>query len=87
MSRQIIKQPNGLYAQWSNVVDDFMMVDCLAKDIIDDLLEEERKRITARVTEIIAQLDRGEKPYLDRSLTWEEAVRESNRKHKKKVTL
>lgn len=81
MSRQIIKQPNGLYAQWSSVVDDFVMIDATPEDIIEDLLADERDNITARVHKIVADLDRGDKPYYQFTMTWNEAVRESIKHH------
>ena len=74
MGRQIIKQPNGLYAVWSSVVDNFIGVNCTAQDIIDRFTEEEKERITSSVNETVDLLNQGEKPYYQFTKTWEEAL-------------
>ena len=81
MARQIIKQPNGLYAQWSSIVDDFVMIDANPQDIIDDWMDEEKARITKHVYEVINQLANGGKPYHQFTKTFEEAVEEIRERH------
>lgn len=83
MSRQIIKQPNGLYAQWSSVVDDFVMIDATRQDIIDDWLDDSRREITESVNKVIDALDRGDKPYHQFTMSWDEAIKESIERHGK----
>ncbi len=63
MSQQIVKQPDGMYAIWSTVIDDFVVVDATKEEIIREFMEAERERVAARVNDIIAKLERGEKPY------------------------
>ena len=64
MGRQIVKQPDGKYAIWSSVVDDFVVVDCEnAAEIIDVLVEDSRREIERYVLQVLAQLDSGEEPY------------------------
>lgn len=57
MGRIIIKQPNGLYCQWSTIVDDVVSYDETKEDIINDWVEDERERITATVSDIVMSLN------------------------------
>lgn len=74
MSRQIIKQPNGLYAVWSSIVNDFILTDVLPGSIIDLFVQEHRRDITERVSEVIRQLNCGEKPYFQFTLSYEKCL-------------
>ena len=74
MGRQIIKQPNGGYAVFSTIVDDFILLDATEKDIINERLETERERITKDVHDVIEKLEAGTKPYYQFTQTWEEAL-------------
>ena len=73
MGQQIIKQPDGLYALFSSSVDDFVVLNATPQEIIDDWVEQERERLTKRVGEIVAELERGGKPYHQFTMTWDEA--------------
>lgn len=81
MGQQIIKQPNGKYAVFSSVVDGFTVFNATPDELIELWVKNERKSLTRRITETIAQLDRGEKPYSQFTLTWEEALAEHERNH------
>jgi len=74
MGRQIVRQPNGLYAVWSSNVDDFIMVDATEREIGDDwvlqMAEELRKDIRARID----QLEKGGKPYFQFTRSFDECV-------------
>lgn len=74
MGRQIVKQPNGLYAQWSSVVDDFTLIDATKADMIADFVEAETARIHAQVSKVIETLESGGKPYNQFTMTWEECL-------------
>lgn len=77
MARQIIKQPNGLYAEWSSVVDDFVLLDATREEIIQAAITEYTKFITDQVNGICDSFDKGElppsyhKPFV---LAWEDAL-------------
>ena len=45
MARQIVKQPNGLYAMWSTIVDDFLHVDLTRDEYITIRASEEAERV------------------------------------------
>jgi hypothetical protein len=87
MSEMIIKQPDGKYAVWSNRVDAFTLIDATPDEIVEARLEGERRRVRERVNEIVAQLDRGEKPYGKRTDTWEEALEWYEHVHGEKFDL
>jgi len=74
MPKQIVKQPNGKYAIWSTVVDDFVCVECDLAELIDQLCQEEMTRIHKRVTEVVAGLDLGRSPYHQFTKTWDECI-------------
>lgn len=73
MGQQIVKQPDGLYAIFSSVVDDFIVIDATPQQLIDYWVGCERERLTKKVKETCAALDRGEKPYWQFTMTWDEA--------------
>lgn len=61
MSHEIIKQPNGLYAIWSTIVDDFVAKNLTEKDIVRHELYDERKRVEEEINSIIFVLDKGKR--------------------------
>jgi hypothetical protein len=73
MGRQIIKQPNGRYAVWSSVTDDFVALDATAEELVDNAGEEARVAAERETTEIIRELDEGRRPYRQFTMSWEEA--------------
>ena len=74
MGKQIIKQPNGLYAIWSSIVDDFIYYDCVREDLIEAFVEEAKKDIERNVDNILEKLRSGKKPYYQFTKTLEEAI-------------
>ena len=74
MGYQIIQQPNGKYAVWSTVVDDFVMVDATPEDIIQAWVDEQRDRTADTVHQVVKQLHDGEKPYYQFTQTFDECV-------------
>jgi hypothetical protein len=78
MARQIIKQPNGLLAEYSTIVDAFVFVDASEDDLIENAANEAAEEARKRYREAIERAKRGEirKPF---GLTWEEALENHNR--------
>ncbi len=77
MGRKVIQQPNGKYAIFSTIVDDFILVNATQQEIIDHDVEESREQITERYTELFGYFDRGENPppYLNGSnVGWNEVI-------------
>ena len=44
MPRCIVKQPNGKYALWSTVVDDFILLDAWAEEVIVEEISDPHKQ-------------------------------------------
>ena len=74
MANQIVKQPNGLYAIWSSVVDGFTSVDNIPEEIVEGWVADERKKIAATVSRVVAQLESGDKPYFQFTMTFDECL-------------
>ena len=76
MARTVIKQPNGNYAVFSTVIDDFIMVNATKQEIIDADIEEARERINEKYDEMFKYFDKDEHApvYLNHHMTWEEAM-------------
>jgi len=74
MGQQIIQQPNGLYAIFSSVVDDFIVYDATPDELVNEFLERERHNIKQHVSRIVDALERGEKPYHQFTMNWEMAI-------------
>jgi hypothetical protein len=83
MGNQIIKQPDGLYAVFSSIVDGFVMYNCTPQEIVNEWVKEERIRLTESVKRIIEALDAGEKPYHQFTMSWAEALAEHECRHGK----
>jgi hypothetical protein len=81
MARRIIKQPNGLYAEWSTIVDDFVSFDCTPEDIIQDWIENEAKEIRKRVEQVVKELDEGGKPYFQFTDSFEDCIKRIKEVH------
>jgi len=75
MGRQIIEQPNGKYAIWSTIVDDFILEDITVEEYIEFRIQEETKQIKKDITEVVNKLKKGEKPYYQFTMTYEEALK------------
>lgn len=74
MGRQIIKQPNGLYAQFSSIVDDFVMYDATPEEILEDWVEDYKSSTKEKLDKIIKELDAGGRPYYQFTKTLDEAL-------------
>ena len=74
MGKQIIKQPDGLYAIWSSNTDTFTMIDCDPESIIRIWSEAERARIETHVRWVVRELEKGGRPYYQFTMDWNEAI-------------
>ena len=85
MSHQFIKQPNGKWALWSTVVDDFLMVNATKEQIIKyelkRIIEVEKEECNRIFTAI------EEKGRYFSMMTWEEAQETREEIHGKKIDL
>ena len=74
MGRQIIKQPNGKYAVFSSIVDDFIFINITIEEYIKFRIAEESEQIRETIQKIATQLDKSEKPYHVSTMSWDEAL-------------
>ena len=81
MGKQIIKQPNGKYAVWSSIVDDFVYADGDVDGLISFYMHEAKDRITRDVKEIISKLEKKQKPYYQFTMSFEMAIKTIQENH------
>lgn len=81
MANQIIKQPNGLYCIWSTVVDHITCYHMTRDALVEEFLSVQRERIETEVDRKLAQLEKGEKPYYQFTMTYEEALEQVAERH------
>lgn len=74
MGRQIIQQPDGLYAVFSSVVDCIIGYDYSAAELEDDFANEAAEQSRRHTRDVLKQLAAGEKPYRQFTMSWQEAV-------------
>ena len=75
MGQQIIKQPNGKYALFSSIVNDFIMIEADPQDIIDEWVRQYKLDMEKSVAEIVTALKKNEKPYGEFTMPFDEAVK------------
>jgi hypothetical protein len=74
MSYQVIKQPNGDLALWSNKSTTFCMLQTNKKSIVTYLSRVAKARIEKEITEILQKLAENRKPYYQFTLSWDKAL-------------
>jgi hypothetical protein len=72
MGQRIIQQPNGKYAVYSTIVDNFVLLDATREDLIEDRVEECKRRATEEVDRVLSELKSGGRPYYQFTQTFEE---------------
>ncbi len=87
MGWQIIQQPNKKYCIFSSVVDNVTHYNCTREEIIQLFIDQEALRIRNRISEIIDQLEAGEKPYYQFTKSFEEMINTIGDIHSKKEAL
>ena len=89
MGRQVIKQPDGRFALWSTIVDDFIVLDATPEELVDFAVNEAAKKARENVEDILYHLMAGhpEQIYGQSTMTWQEACLESQRRHGRKAAI
>jgi len=73
MSKYIIRQPDGKYALWSSIVDDFLCCDLTIDDVKEIYLEDAKDSIEDIIKRQLKSIDKiGKANYL--AMTWDEAL-------------
>ena len=78
MARQIVKKENGLYAVWSTIVEDFIVDDVTKEQVIGDAINMAKVEALSNINAILNKLDKGEKPYYQFTMTYEEMLEQRN---------
>jgi hypothetical protein len=81
LGRQILKQPDGKLAVWSTNSDSIIIYDASEADIVTYFLERDVRDSIAATMKIIDELEAGEKPYYQFTMTYEEALRKHEERH------
>jgi alpha-glucosidase (family GH31 glycosyl hydrolase) len=74
MGQQIIKQPNGKYCLFSSVIDNVTHYDMTKEEIVKVWTQEAKIGFEKKVNDIASKLDKGEKPYFQFTLSYEEML-------------
>ena len=74
MGQQIIKQPNGKYCLFSSIVNNVSYYNLTAEEIIDQWTEDAKRAIKRDVMRVIESLEKGEKPYYQFTMNFEELI-------------
>ncbi len=86
MARQIIKQPNGLYAEYSTIVGAFIFWDSTVDEIIAGAREQAANDAEKNYLKMIAIAERGDTPFI--GLSCEDAVENHNKNYpKEKISV
>lgn len=85
MGRQIIKQPNGLYAEFSSITDSFIIWDATKEQLLQHRIEEAIEDAKYNFKRTFERVESCGKPYYQFTLTWEEAVEEHNKNSEQKI--
>lgn len=82
MGHQILRQPDGLFAIFSSVVDSIIVYDATADEIVEHFAARAADDAARRTRQIIEHVEAGEprKAYYQFALTWDEAL-DSDREH------
>jgi hypothetical protein len=76
MGNQIIKQPNGKYCIFISIVDSVTYYNMTENELIKVSVKEAKSTIVKEVKVIINQLKKGEKPYHQFTMNYEEMLQE-----------
>lgn len=57
MGHQVIKQPDGNYAVWSSIVDNFIILNATKEELVKYYIQEESQRIEDMVTEMVNEAE------------------------------
>ena len=82
--RQIIKQPDGKFALWSSVCDNFILINASPEEIINYKIERKTESIKNNVMKTISKLKQNEKPYYQFTQTWEDCLETVKNNHGQK---
>jgi len=81
MGRQIIKQPNSKYCIFSSVVDSIVVYNCTKDEILEEQTTTYGVMVANSTERVFEQLEAGEKPYHQFTLSYSEMLEEIKLQH------
>jgi hypothetical protein len=81
MARQIIKQPNGLFAEFSSITDSFVMWDATKEEIIQAAVKDAEAHAIEQCEDIFERIEKGTEWKSPFKLSWAEAVKAHNKSY------
>lgn len=86
MGRRYLKQPDGKYAVWSTVVDDFIFRDMDADMVREWYVKQEAEKAREHINDRIETWENGESPYpgdahprtFEEAVEWKETISEGD---------
>lgn len=72
MGWHIIKQPDGKFALWSTIVDDFITLDATKEEITGYWLDDTKRDTAAYLERVFSELENGTGP--NKSYDWEDCL-------------
>ncbi len=78
MASQIIKQPDGLFAVFSTIVDGWVLVDATGEEIVDYFAERAADDARRSAGRILYEVATGGKPYCQFTMTFDDADKLNN---------
>ena len=84
MARQIIRQPDGKWSEYSTISDSFIMINCTKKEIIAEAEKEAAEDARERYNQVFDDLDKGIVRGIF-ALTYEKALKNHNRNSSHKI--
>lgn len=86
MAYQIIKRPDGKFALWSSIVDNFVVERATRKQVVAFFMQEAADEAKRKTAEVFKRIDAGQPPYFQFTLTYAEACAIRDQVHRKKGT-
>ena len=74
MATRIVLQPNGKFALWSTVVDNFVLIDATKEELVEDMVDRFRHQFAIDVERITSSLLAGGKPYHQMTDSFDDCV-------------
>lgn len=78
MAHQIIPQPNGKFSVYSTTIDRFVIHGVSAEAIIEQAARDAAEAARNSTIRILDEILKGNKPYYQFTVGWEEAVKKHN---------
>lgn len=75
MAYQIIRRPDGQWALWETIVDDFVLDGAAEEDVLERIGDAAAEVAQDSAQIIIAKIKDGKRAYCQRTMTYEEACK------------